>query len=170
MKHYSMVSMSVTAELEKDVLNIRVAEASAALLNGIHIIESLVYPKQFETNFLKMLQFECKSTGLNQHKIKVHDDQPIQETVSWHITGVASGRIVNVVVTSTFYTFAENRSGHRVITINGKQNMKPEFGGITVEDIWQESGCYLPFVEGNPHPELYVAHVGRNNKLVPSAH
>ena len=169
MKTYSSVSISTTPELEKDVSNIRVAEAAAALLDGIHIIESLVYPKQFSTHFIKMLLFNRIKTGSERHKIHVLDEQPIKETVSWHITGVAGNRIVNAVITSIFYTSEFNRSGTREIFINGKPNYKPEFGGPTVEDIWQESGLYKQFFGDNSATSLGINKVVAN-KCIPIAH
>jgi len=135
----------VMPALESDTTNLRLAHATRTLLEAIRILDWLVKPKHFVFSDAKLREFSRISVDGSQHHLRAVDDEPIDETAEWQVFGQVGDRIVNVIARSTFHTHAENRSGSTDFFVNGKPYMKPEYGGVTVDDIWQAAGLHKQF-------------------------
>jgi len=129
----------------KDIELIRVAQASKSLIEGIQVIDSLAKPKQFNLSSAYLRRFDVEHNGKRNHSIYCTDDVPIDEITEWQITGTVGDRIINAIVKYIFHTHENNRSGSGEFIINGKPYIKPEYGGITLEDIYQESELYKQY-------------------------
>jgi len=137
--------IEVISALESDTTNLRLAHATYTLLEAIRILDWLVKPKHFIFSDAKLREFSRISVDGSHHYLRAVDDEPIAETTEWQVFGQVGDRIVNVIARSTFHTHAENRSGSTDFFINGKPNMRPEYGGVTVDDIWQATGLHKQF-------------------------
>ncbi len=128
---------------------LQVVGATKTLLEAINIIDSLVAPKRFNLRDADLRVFEAKDNGFANHSIRVEGESPIDEISEWQIIGTVGDRIVNIVARGVFHTHQHDRSGNRELTINGKPNYKPEYGGINIDDIWQETGEYEKFTNAS---------------------
>jgi hypothetical protein len=137
--NYTFVSANSDKEGHTIELNERVADATEALLKTITVLDNLAKPKQFVLSHADLLQFEQKPSMRSRHTIMVDGYTPVEEIVKWQVTGKIGERFVNVVVYHLFHTFKGNRSGNGEYFINGKTTKKPEYGGITLEDIWDDN-------------------------------
>lgn len=153
--------------LGKDINLIQVAGATETLLKGINIIDYLVKPKKFSLTSAYLRCFESKDNGFSNHRVKVMDDNPVDEISEWQIIGTVREHIVNIVVRGIFHTHQHNRSGNHEFTINGKPDFRPEYGGITVDDIWQESGIYKQFSEAS---SIGIIQQNRQGKIIKRYH
>lgn len=162
-------SVSVRESLNQphEVLDMRVAGATATLLKALHAIDSLVKPKRFELHGAYLRRFEAKDNGFSRHSMRCVGDLPIDEISEWQITGTVGERIVNVIVQGVFHTHQQNRSGNHEFTLNGKPNYRPEYGGITIDDIWQESGLYKNFDKAS---SLGIIKQNRRGKVIKRYH
>ena len=129
---------------------LRVADSAATLIKAIHMIDSLVAPKRFHLTGAYLRRFEAVDNGFAHHSLRVEGDKPIDEISEWQVVGTVGDRIVNVIAFGVFHTHQHNRSGNREYSFNGKPYLRPEYGGITIDDIWQESGLYKQFNGANP--------------------
>ena len=147
----SLRSASVREALNigKDIGRIRVAEATGALLQAINKIDYLVAPKRFNLTGAYLRRFEVQENGFTNHAMRVEGDSPIDEISEWQIIGTVGDRIVNVIAGGIFHTHKENRSGNHEFIFNGKPDFRPEYGGATIDDIWQESEHYKNYDKAN---------------------
>lgn len=134
----------------EDVVRKRVAGATGTLLQAINKIDYLVAPKRFKLTGAYLRQFEVQENGFTNHSLMVEGDCPIDEVSEWQIIGTVGDRIVNVIAKGIFHTHKNNRSGGREFIFNGKPAYRPEYGGATIDDIWQESGLYKNFPNASP--------------------
>lgn len=141
---YSTITSFYNSPIEHE----RGALLSQTLLRGMHIIDKLGKPKHFKPSFCHVLEFHIENNGFINHSMRVNDYPPIDEIYSWQITGVIGERYINAVVRYIFHTFEGNRSGTGCFTINGKTDCLPKFGGITLDDIWQDTDNYKRFTTG----------------------
>lgn len=123
----------------KTEINARVADATEALLKTITILDELAKPKQFNLSSANLCRFDQLPSNGSRHSVRVQDDILVDEIVKWQVYGNIGGRIVNVVVYHLFHTHKDNRSGSGEFFINGKTDRKPEYGGITLDDVWQDN-------------------------------
>lgn len=133
----------------EDVVRKRVAGATGTLLQAINKIDYLVAPKHFKLTGAYLRQFEVQENGSRHHSLRVEEDCPIDEVSEWQIIGTVGERIVNVIAKGIFHTYKNNRSGGHEFTFNGKPDHRPEYGGATIDDIWQESGLYKQFFKAS---------------------
>lgn len=167
MANLRSASVREALNIGKDINRIRVADATGALLQAINKIDYLVAPKRFNLKGAYLRQFEVQENGCSSHSLIVEDDVPIDEVSEWQIVGTVGDRIVNVIAKGIFHTHKENRSGNHELFFNGKPNFRPEFGGATLEDIWQESGIYKNFEGANA---LGLIKQGRSGKVITRYH
>lgn len=146
--HCPFVSASPTSDLTKE----RVCDATESLLKAITILDDLAKPKQFNLSSAQLLQFDRIPSNGSRHHVRVEGEKPIDEIVGWQIYGHIgdSDRIINCKVYHIFHTQEDNRSGSGEFFINGKTDCKPEYGGITLDDIWQDANKWeytLPWIK-----------------------
>jgi len=145
MANLRSVSTREALNIGEDITRKRVAGATDTLLRAINVIDSLVKPKHFKLTGAYLRHFEVTENGASNHYLRVVDDTPIDEISEWQVIGTVGERIVNVIAQGIFHTHKNNRSGNYEYTFNGKPHYRPEYGGITVDDIWQETGLYKQF-------------------------
>jgi len=124
--------------------------ATSTLIKALHMIDSLVAPKHFCLIGAYLRRFEAVDNGFSRHSLKIEGEKPIDEISEWQVVGTAGDRIVNVIALGVFHTHQHNRSGNHEYSFNGKPYLRPEYGGITRDDIWQESGLYKQFNGASP--------------------
>ena len=149
MANLGNVSTREALNIGEDITRKRVAGATDTLLRAINVIDSLVMPKHFSLTGAYLRQFEAADNGFSRHSLRVVDDTPIDEISEWQVIGTVGERIVNVIAKGIFHTHRNNRSGNYEYTFNGKPHYRPEYGGITIDDIWQESGLYKQFFKAS---------------------
>ena len=149
MANLRSASVREALNIGKDIDRIRVAEATGTLLQAINKIDYLVAPKRFNLTGAYLRHFEVQENGFANHSMRVEGDSPIDEISEWQIVGTVGDRIVNVIARGIFHTHKENHSGNHELIFNGKPNYRPEYGGATVDDIWQESGIYKIYDKAN---------------------
>lgn len=128
--------------LDHNATILRVAGATETLIKAIHVIDSLVAPKRFSLTGAYLRCFETQDNGFARHSVKCEGDEPTDEISEWQVIGTVGDRIVNLIARGVFHTHKNNRSGNHEYLFNGKPNYRPEYGGVTIDDIWQESGLY----------------------------
>jgi hypothetical protein len=161
--------MSYIDTYNKDINVIRTAQSAKVLINGIETIERLVKPKKFNLSYATLLKSEVIHNGFNNHSVVVFADIPIDEIDVWQISGTVQDKIINVVVEHVFHTHEQNRSGSGETTINGKDSsLKVEYGGVSLADIYQESGLYKQCYEKALSLGRYKN--DKSDKLVSIAH
>lgn len=136
------VREALNLNLDHNLTILQVAGATNTLLKAIHMIDSLVAPKRFNLSGAYLRRFETQDNGFSRHSLRVVDDSPIDEISEWQVVGTVGDRIVNVIAQGIFHTHRSNRSGNHEYIFNGKPHHRPEYGGITIDDIWQEAGLY----------------------------
>jgi len=146
---------------------LRVVGATNTLLRAIHMIDSLVAPKHFRLTGAYLRQFEAVDKGFDRHSMRVVGDKPIDEISEWQVIGTVGDRIVNVIAYGVFHTHQKNRSGNYEYIFNGKPHFRPEYGGITIDDIWQETGLYKNFNKANP---TSIIQQNRRGKVIKQYH
>jgi len=149
MANLRSASIREALNIGEDINRKRVAEATNTLLQAINKIDYLVAPKQFKLTGAYLRRFEVEEKGFANHAVRIIGDSPIDEISEWQIIGTVGDRIVNVIAQGIFHTHKENRSGNHEFTFNGKPNYRPECGGTTIDDIWQESGIYKNYDKAN---------------------
>jgi len=149
MANLRSVSVREALNIGEDVVRKRVAEATDTLLKATNKIDYLVAPKHFKLTGAYLRQFEVQENGFRNHALRVEGDCPIDEVSEWQIIGTVGGRIVNVIAKGIFHTHKNNRSGGHEFIFNGKPNYRPEYGGATIDDIWQETGLYKQFFKAS---------------------
>ena len=147
----TQIRVGFTNSAAGDVLDKRVASSAECLLRSIGTIERLAGRKHFILNSCHLLRFDRSPTDGRGHQLHVDGDTPIVETCAWQIYGSVQGRIINAVSEYRFFTHEGNRSGHGESYLNGKeQSLKPEYGGVTLDDLWQDADLWRDAV-----PEVY---------------
>jgi len=149
MANLSSASVREALNIGEDIIRKRVAEATDTLLKATNKIDYLVAPKHFKLTGAYLRQFEVQGNGFANHSLRVEGDCPIDEISEWQIIGTVGDRIVNVIAKGIFHTHKNNRSGGHEFIFNGKPNYRPEYGGATIDDIWQETGIYRNFPNAN---------------------
>lgn len=149
MANLRSVSTREALNIGEDITRKRVAGATDTLLRVINVIDSLVKPKHFKLTGAYLRRFETADNGFSNHHLRVVDDTPIDEISEWQVIGTVGERIVNIIAKGVFHTHQNNRSGNYEYTFNGKPNYRPEYGGITINDIWQETGLYKQFFKAS---------------------
>ena len=145
MANLRSASVREALNIGEDVTRKRVSEATDTLLKAINKIDYLVAPKHFKLTGAYLRQFEVQENGSRNHSLRVEGDCPIDEISEWQVIGTVGERIVNVIARGIFHTHKNNRSGGHEFIFNGKPDYLPEYGGATIEDIWQETGIYKNF-------------------------
>lgn len=145
------IRTALNMELDHNITMLQVAGATHTLIKALHVIDSLVVPKRFILNSAYLRRFEAVDKGFSNHSLRVDGDNPIDEISEWQVVGTAGDRIVNVIAYGVFHTHQNNRSGGYEYLFNGKPFNRPEYGGVTVDDIWQESGLYQQFDKATSH-------------------
>lgn len=98
---------------------------SDAILDCLSNMSRLAKPKQFKFTSLNIMRCEVVNS-------------PVNLLVEFQIIGEIGSRITNAIYCSIKHSYAHYGYGER--TINGKPaNLKPELGGVTLEDIWQDN-------------------------------
>ena len=123
----------------------RVAGATETVFRTLRVLEDFAKPKAFTFHDASLIAFTVKPASGFQHHVRVEGYTPIDEIDRWQIFGSIGDRTVNVVAEHIFHTHKDNRSGSGEYFINGKPLMKPEFGGVTLDDIWQDSEKWKPY-------------------------
>ena len=133
----------VHTELD-DQLHKRVAGSAESLLRAVSRIEDLAGLKQFVFTSATLVRFDRNPTDGHGRKPRtVAEKTIVVETHAWQIYGSIQGRIINAVSLYRFYTHEDNRSGHGESSLNGKsQSLKPEYGGVTLDDLWQDADLW----------------------------
>lgn len=137
--NYPFISEIPFHETGEPDIKARVCDATESLLKTISILDDLAKPKNFKMGSTNLIRFDQLPSNGNRHSVSVMGDIPIDEIVQWQVYGNIGDKIVNVVVYHIFHTHKENRSGGGEYFINGKKDCKPEFGGITLDDVWQDN-------------------------------
>ena len=126
-----------------DQLHKRVAGSAESLLRAVSRIEDLAGRKQFVLTSATLVRFDRLPSNGRGHELHVVGDKPVVETHAWQIYGRIQDRIINAVSLYRFYTHEDNRSGHGESSLNGKsQSLKPEYGGVTLDDLWQDADLW----------------------------
>lgn len=122
-------------------LDERVSDSAEALLKTIGILDDLAKPKHFNLHNMALKQFDQLPSDESRHYVRVTcpKETPVDEIVCWQVYGDIGGRIVNVVAYHVFHTYINDRTGSGEYFINGKTDCKPERGGVTLDDIWQDN-------------------------------
>lgn len=167
MAHLRSVTVREALNLDKDLSRIRAADATGTLLQAINKIDYLVAPKRFNLTGAYLRHFEVQENGFTNHSMRVEGDSAIDEISEWQIIGTVGDRIVNVIARGVFHTHKENRSGNRELTFNGKPDFRPECGGATIDDIWQEAGIYKNYEGANT---IGITTRNRQGKIVSKYH
>ena len=153
--------------LDKDTTVLRVAGATNTLIRAIHMVDSLVAPKRFKLTGAYLRKFETQNNGFSRHALRCVGDEPIDEVSEWQVIGTVGDRIVNVIAQGVFHTHQHDRSGSYEYIFNGKPHHRPEYGGITIDDIWQESGLYKQADKANP---IGIIQQNRKGKVIKRYH
>jgi hypothetical protein len=144
---FNSCSVDKALQLPDDLELYRVSAATETLIRGINRLGELAKPHSFVYSSAYLMKFERKISDGYSHTLRVDDERPVEEISRWQIFGTINNRIANVVVEGTFYTSETNRSGHNEYLMNGKKlNHKPEYGGVTLDDIWQDNKKYEKFL------------------------
>ncbi len=148
---FSDAKASSKLDKKEDAIYNRVCEATKCVLEALEILGNFARPKSFTFHGATLLAFEREASVYSERERWMHidGDTPVTETVCWQILGTIDNRVVNVVVQNTFYTFKDNRSGNWEFRLNGKRHVRPQDGGFTIDDIWQDTGTWEKFVD-NP--------------------
>ena len=136
----------------KSDINEQVVDSAEVLLKCCEYLSRLVSPKTFRFSSFALLKFERTPTDGSKHGMRIMlggDDNylpTVDETIVWQVFGyvgnVKDRRTVNVIIRHILHTFKGDRSGTGETFINGKPLWKPEYGGLTVDDIWQDTELY----------------------------
>jgi len=125
------------------------------LLYGLEEIDRLVKPKQPHFRLMNLRKVEVRSSDGENHLIQQVSPkmEPIEEEVEWQIIGKTGDRVINVLVNGVCFTNPQHSCASLRIWINGKElGGPPEQGGLTLEDITQDTEAWRAFWEKNRTP------------------
>jgi len=126
-----------------DQLHKRVTGSAESLLRAVSRIEDLAGRKQFVFTSATLVRFDRQPSNGHGHEFHVAGDRPVVETHVWQIYGTIQGRVINAVSEYRFYTHEDDRSGSGKALLNGKDpSLKPEYGGVTLDDLWQDADLW----------------------------
>ncbi len=139
---FRAISVSESLNRKHNDIDVRVAEATGVLLQAIDTISRLAKPKNLTVTGCYLRRFEQVTSDESMHTIRIAE---------WQILATIQNRVVNVIAHGVFH------SGGRSLFINGKSiYIRPELGGVSLDDIWQDSNKWKEFYNAVGKYEIKV--------------